>query len=278
MSLSYSLQTGISALKSFTSGLQAIGDNIANVSTTGFKRASVEYSDTFYNMLKGSISGNSNSSSQVGGGVSVANIKSVFDTEDATYTGLENNIAIDGQGFFRVLDTTTGEEYFTRAGNFTRNSQGYLVTPEGYRVQGSSTLDGSNIYIPDTATNPTSGQTEAISSWKFTPSTGQLSLYFSDGTAIEGGQLQLSAFRDPTGLAKAGSNLYRQTEAAGTRTDFLPSNTQLASVMSQYLEQSNVDLTTEFANMISTQRGFQAGSRIITTTDQLLQEAIQLKK
>ncbi|MBN1403023.1 MAG: flagellar hook-basal body complex protein [Opitutales bacterium] len=278
MSLSYSLQTGVSALKSFTSGLQAIGDNVANVSTAGFKKASVEYADTFYNILNGQISGQSGSTSQTGSGVHVSEIKTVFDTEEATYTGLQNNVAIDGDGFFRVVDATTGNEYFTRAGNFKRDGDGYLVTNEGYRVQGLGTLDGNNIYIPETATNPTSGNAENITSWSFSPTTGQLSLYFSDGTAIDGGQLQLSTFREPTSLLKAGSNLYMQTESAGTRTDFLPSNDSVATVMSQYLEQSNVDLTEELANMITTQRGFQAGSRIITTTDELLQQAIQLKK
>ncbi|MFA5257877.1 MAG: flagellar hook-basal body complex protein [Opitutales bacterium] len=278
MSLTYSLQTGISALKSFTEGLQAIGDNIANVSTTGFKRSQVDYADTFYNLLQTSSSSTSGATSQVGGGVRVASINSVFNTESATYTGQENNMAIDGDGFFRVQDKVSGTQFFTRAGNFKRDDLGYLVTPEGYRLQGEGTLSGSNMMIPDTATNPTTGQEEQVSDWSFSASTGQLNLYFADGSATNGGRVQLSAFTNPSALMKQGSNIYKQTGNSGTRTDFLPANDQLATLSSQYLEQSNVDLTEEFANMITTQRGFQAGSRIITTTDQLLQEAIQLKK
>jgi flagellar hook protein FlgE len=278
MSLGCSLQTGVSALKSFTEGLEVIGNNISNVSTTAYKKGRADYGDSFYNILQNSSSASAGITSQTGGGVHLSGISTSFATEEGTYTGQESDLAIDGNGFFRVVDPSSGQEYYTRSGNFTRDNSGYLVTPEGYRLQGTGTLSGSDILVPETATNPTTGEVEAISSWSFSATTGELSLYFSDGTALDAGQLQLSRFSSPSALVRQGGNMFLQTAAAGDRTDFLPSSTESASVMSQYLEQSNVDLTEEFASMIMTQRGFQAGSRIITTTDQLLQEAIQLKK
>jgi flagellar hook protein FlgE len=270
--LGYTMQTGVSALKSFSDGLEVIGNNISNVNTTGFKTSRAEYSDTFYNALK-----NQGKTMQVGAGSKVADISTNFKTEDASYTGLETDLAINGNGFFRVSDPESGNIYYTRCGSFTRDSSGYLVTSEGYRLQGANTLAGSDIQVPETATNPTTGATETVSSYSFSSTTGELSLYFSDGSSTSAGQVQLSSFTNPQGLTGNGGNIYSETDDSGTRTEFLPDSDQLATVKSQYLEKSNVDLTDEMSNMIVTQRGFQAGSRIITTTDQLLQEAIKLK-
>lgn len=269
MSLGYCLQTGVSALNSFSNGLEVIGNNVSNSDTTGFKRARVEYSDTFYNALK-----NEGRSMQVGSGSAVQEVNTLFDTEDAEYTGNEGDLSINGSGFFKVVDPETDAVYYTRNGSFRRDSEGYLITSQGYRLQGST----GDLQVPDTATNPTTGDTESVSSWSFSSTTGELNAYFSDGTAVEGmGQVQLTNFTYPQGLTNTGGNYYTASEAAGTASTFNPSDTALASVKSQYLEQSNVDLTNELANMIVTQRAFQAGSRVITTTDQLLQEAIKLK-
>lgn len=269
MSLGYTLQTGVSALQSFSSGLEVIGNNISNVNTSGFKKGRAEYADTFYNALK-----NEGQTMQVGGGTKVNDVKTDFQTEDASYTGVEGDLAINGQGFFRVVDPKSSTTYFTRDGSFRRDSSGYLVDSAGYRLQGAS----GDLLVPDKATNPTTGQQETVSSWSFSSTTGELSLYFSDGTQSKVGQVQLSNFSYPQGLTSMGGNYFKANgDLSGTRTDFTPAESALATVSSQYLESSNVDLTKEFANMIVTQRGFQAGSRIITTTDQLMQEAIKLK-
>jgi len=273
MSLGYGFQSGVSSLKSFSEGLEVIGNNISNVSTTGFKKGRAEYADSFYNMLVTP----SNNASKIGSGSHVTGVSTQFDTEDAKYTGKQSDLAINGNGFFRVVNPSDGNTYYTRGGGFTRDTNGYLTTPQGYRLQGTGTLSGGDVQVPETATNPTSGQTETVSSWSFSATTGKLSLYFSDGTSVDAGQIQLSSFSSPEGLATQGGNTFKQTDEAGTRTDFLPSSTASASVTSQYLEQSNVDLTEELTNMIVVQRGFQAGSRVITTTDQLMQEAIKLK-
>jgi flagellar hook protein FlgE len=273
MSLGYSFQTGVSTLKSYSEGLEVIGNNISNVNTNGFKKGRAEYADSFYNNLITSAS----KPSEVGSGSHVSQVSTQFGTEDAKYTGKESDLAINGNGFFRVTNPSDGTTFFTRGGNFSRDTNGYLVTPEGYRLQGSGTLAGGDFQVPETATNPTTGKVESISSWSFSASTGELSLYFSDGTATKAGQVQLTSFTNPQGLTSQGGNVFKQTTDAGTRTDFAPATTAAASVSSQYLEKSNVDLTDELTSMIVVQRGFQAGSRVITTTDQLMQEAIKLK-
>lgn len=281
MSIVSSLETGVSALRSFTKGIQVIGDNISNVGTTGYKRSRADYSDNFSTLLKSpqAGAGSTRTPSQLGGGVTVATVSTDFNTNEAEYTGKETDLAINGRGFFRVSDPADGNrEYFTRAGNFRRDDAGYLVTAQGYRLQGEGTLDAGGFLIPDTAINPSSGTSDAVASWAFEPTTGQLKLLFADGAKLDAGTVQLAMFTEPEGLLRQGGNMFLQTDAAGTRTDFAPGNTAAASVHSQYLELSNVDLTEEFADMITTQRGFQAGARIITTTDQLLQETIQLKR
>jgi flagellar hook protein FlgE len=273
MSLGYCFQTGVSTLKSYSDGLEVIGNNISNVSTTGFKKSRAEYADSFYDKLVTS----SSKPSQVGSGTHVSQVSTQFGTEDSKYTGKESDLAINGNGFFRVTDPSDGTTFFTRGGNFKRDPSGYLTTSEGYRLQGANTLSGGAIQVPDTATNPTTGKIENVASWSFSATTGELSLYFSDGTSLKGGQVQLSSFANPEGLKKQGGNVFKQTPDAGARSDFAPGTDTGASVTSQYLEKSNVDLTEEMTNMIVVQRGFQAGSRVITTTDQLMQDAIKMK-
>ena len=273
MSLEYGFQAGVSALKSYTDGLGVIGNNISNVSTTGFKKGRAEYADSFYNSLVTT----SSKPSQIGSGTRVSGVTTQFDTQDAKYTGKESDLSINGNGFFRVTDPSDGTTFFTRGGSFSRDPSGYLVTSEGYQLQGTGSLGGGGIMVPETANNPTTGQTEAVSSWSFSATTGELSLYFADGSELKAGQVQLSNFSNPAGLTSQGGNVFKQTDTAGTRTDFSPAENASATVTSQYLEQSNVDLTEELTNMIVVQRGFQANSRVITTTDQLTQDAIKMK-
>jgi flagellar hook protein FlgE len=266
------MQDGVSSLQSYSKGLEVIGNNISNVNTTGFKKADAEYGDGFYDTLR--CEGTAN---QVGSGVNVKRVSTDYNTEDASYTGQENNLAINGQGFFRVQSPSDGTVFYTRSGSFTKDTNGYLVTSEGYRLLGTNSLASPYLQVPAQATNPSSGAKEAVSSWSFSSTTGELSLYFADGSSTKAGQVQLSNFTNPQGLASQGGNLYKESATTGTRTDFSPANDAYATVKSQYLEKSNVDLTQELSSMIVTQRAFQAGSRVITTSDQLMQEAIKLK-
>ena len=140
MALLNSLTSGVSALDSFTQGLEVIGDNIANVNTTAFKSSTINYTDSFSNTLRTSSSSNGNSSnitsSQLGTGVKVQTVSNDFGQGYIENTGVETDLAIAGDGYFQVVDPVNNNEYATRAGNFRVDDKGNLTTSDGYRVQG----------------------------------------------------------------------------------------------------------------------------------------------
>jgi flagellar hook protein FlgE len=279
-----SLSTGVSALKSFTKGIETIGNNIANVNSTAFKRSRVEYAQNFVDTLERSSAapgdGEPNTSSrlQVGGGVQIDAISTNFTQGSLVTTGLATDLAIDGRGFFqlREVDTTgqpIGTEMFTRAGNFKIDETGFIVNPDGFRLVGTNDLD---INVAFATTNGVS--LEAV---RF-DTTGGVNLLLSDGTVdTSRGTVKLQDFRDPQALIQEGKGIFTNNvnDSAGRLTTSVTAGTDgLGLIRSNTLELSNVDLTEEFSNMITTQRSFQAGARIITTTDQLLSEAVNLKR
>lgn len=140
MALINSLTSGVTALKSFTRGMEVIGDNIANVNTTAFKSSRIDYTDSFSNMLRNSSSSNGNASnvtsSQLGTGVKVQTVASNFNQGFIDNTGVETDLAVAGEGFFRVIDPVNNTEYATRAGNFRIDDNGNMVTTDGFRLQG----------------------------------------------------------------------------------------------------------------------------------------------
>lgn len=143
MPLSASLNVGVSALKSFAEGIQVTSNNIANVNTIGYKTSRAQYSDTFSNLLKPLVPNNSNTGvkippTQIGGGVQIESVSAVFSQGTIQTSSNNSDLAIAGSGFFMVKDVSTGKTMATRAGNFRLDSDGYLVTQQGYRVQGAS--------------------------------------------------------------------------------------------------------------------------------------------
>jgi flagellar hook protein FlgE len=272
MSLYGSLNSGVSALNAFTSGLEVISNNISNVNTTGFKANRAEYGDNFSQYLISQS--NSQDSDQIGSGVSLMNVSSNWNQGDSDDTGVSSDLLISGNGFFKVTDPDSGVNYATRAGDFTTDSEGNLITSSGLYLQGTNTLgDGNNIQIPDSVGGV------KVESYKF-DETGALTLYLEDGRNEPGGQVTLYDFTNPYGLVNLGSGLYGgvNSAAVGAVTEGTAGSDGLGSIVAEALELSNVDLTEQFSNMIVTQRAFQGGSRVITTTDELMQEAINLKK
>jgi flagellar hook protein FlgE len=142
MSLASSLNVGVSALRSYSEGLQVVSNNIANVNTVGYKASHAQYSDTFSNILKPLVPNENNTAvkiapTQVGGGVQVESIAPVFSQGTIQTTSSNSDLAIAGNGFFRVKNPQTGQAFVTRAGNFRVDADGYMVTQQGFRVQGS---------------------------------------------------------------------------------------------------------------------------------------------
>jgi len=141
MSLVASLNVGVSALKTYSQGIQVISNNIANVSTTGYKASRASYSDQFSNLLRPLVPNQSNGTkvppTQIGGGVQVQGINAVFSQGTIQSSGNVSDLAITGAGFFRVRDIDGGKDYVTRAGNFRVSTDGTLATQDGYQVQGT---------------------------------------------------------------------------------------------------------------------------------------------
>jgi flagellar hook protein FlgE len=286
-----SLNTGISGMQQFQQRLDVIGNNIANANTTGYKSARVDFADSFSQTLRqssGSTATNSNvAAMQVGTGVTAPSIKNLYTPGAVARTGVPTDLAISGEGFFVVRDTISDSKFVTRAGDFRLDDSGYLVTNSGYRVQGisatlPSTTEGD---IRIDADGRTSATGDPLSVQSFTiDTTGTVNVRLSDGTQIKRGQLLLQKFNDPNALVKEGFNLYSGIEAAGplkngaTIQAAAPGEKGLGRVEMGALELSNVDLANEFANLITTQRAFQASARIITTSDDILQELVNLKR
>lgn len=252
---------------------------------------------------------------QVGLGAQLGAIDTVHAGGSTQFTGNTLDLAIEGDGFFVVADgvgrtTTTGptsfsNEMFTRAGNFYMDDQGYLVNQDGKYIYGFSDVNGptsaGNSYplfetTPDAAGNktvwakkivnngdkptnnvkpmriPTDAQTMSIGN------DGLVTFVDSAGTLRVAGQLVLAKFPNTGGLQKAGANYYQPTANSGNAFWALGTENGMGTVQSGSLEMSNVDLGEEFTEMIVAQRGFQANTRIITTSDEILQELVNLKR
>src|SRR5580658_862782 len=180
-----SLDSGVSALDQFQQDLNVIGNNIANVDTVGFKSANMQFADA----LSQTIGDNSAGVEQVGTGVVTSSIADTFTQGSITSSGVPTNMAIDGNGFFMVKDPASAEEYVTRDGNFTVDSNGYLVNSVGMRVQGY-TAGGTPGYIQITnATDPTP-DTSAVQSYTIAAN-GDVNISLADGTQFTGGQITL---------------------------------------------------------------------------------------
>ena len=328
MALIGSLTSGVSALITFEKGMEVIGNNIANVNTTGFKTTRMEYADAFSNVLQTSTPppisgiGSNTPAKQIGTGVQIDSISSDFAQGTLTTTGAKTDLGISGNGFFRVRDPGNNLDYATRAGNFRLDQSGFLVTSDGFRVQGlfngsasyDATVVGSTLTYTQTATAPSSlgdiqidfnigigsGLTNstggaytdaqvAATAPKMQAFTvdnlGNVVISLTNGEIVTRGKILIQDYRDPNALVKEGKNLFSNLSAAGaiggialSEVNNTPGLGGLGKLEIGTLELSNVDLSSEFANLIVTQRSFQAGSRIITVSDTMLEEIINLKR
>jgi flagellar hook protein FlgE len=291
MSLIGTMTSGVSALETFQQGLEIIGNNIANVNTTAFKASSANYDNSFSNILQesspapGSGTGSDTETVEVGTGVGLASTTTDWGQGSLTPTGNPTDLGISGNGFFLVQNPADGTMLATRAGDFSINSNGYLVTPQGYLVQGLT--GGVGATPPSTVgdiklgTPPTGTQLQSYT----VDSAGQLVETYSDGSTATTNQVLMQNFKDPSALVSVGNNNYtgmaNAVPVSGSLTLSAAANTAntngLGTIQSGTLESSNVDLTNEFANLITTQRSFEAGSRVITVSDTILEDIVNLK-
>jgi len=258
-----SLDSGVSALEQFQQQLNVIANNIANVNTVGFKSANVNFADT----LSETIGSNAAGSTQIGTGVTTSSITNNFSTPGSlSSTGVQSDLAINGNGFFVVKDPTSGSSYATQDGTFTVDSSGYLVTSSGLRLQGAS----GDIQI-------TAGSSSATVAGYSIGTDGKVTVSLSDGTSASAGQIMLQNYSNPDQLVKVGDNLYTAPTAAGGLTAAAaPGSSGTGTIESGYLEMSNVDLAGQLTSLITTQRAYEANSKVITTSDNVLQTLVNL--
>ena len=254
--------------------MDVIGNNIANINTTGFKAGVVNFGDSFSDTLEAA----NGASSQIGTGVMVQDIASNFNPGAVNNTGVTTDLAISGNGFFVVQDPTTGAQFVTQDGTFSVNASGNLVTASGMEVMGTNGT--SSTLIPVTILPPaTAAAGVTVSTFTINPQ-GQINAVMSDNSTATVGQVMLQNFQDPNALISQPGNMYSNQANAGPiqSTPSAPGSAGLGSIESGYVEISNVDLSTEMANLITAQRGFEANSKIVTTSDQLLQTMVNLKQ
>ncbi len=295
-----SLYSGVTGLKAHQTKMDVIGNNISNVNTAGYKSSRVVFQDIYSQTVAPAsastpTTGGTNPQ-QIGLGVQLATID-VLDTESSSqYTGNTLDLAIDGDGYFII--NARGVVSYTRSGNFYTDEENYLVDSNGNYVQGCELdANGAPVYRRPVADPVTGVVTETICA--ATDAGAHLTLqkvlidpdYYDVSISSNGqvvgldeatsqsrvlGQLVLATFANPNGLEKTGNNAYRPTVNSGDPVLDTPGEGGTGKLNPGSLEMSNVDLTAEFADMIVTQRGFQANARIITTTDSMLEELVNM--
>jgi flagellar hook protein FlgE len=271
----------ISGLKNHQVMLDVTANDIANVNTIGYKSARTTFKDSLTQLQRGAsgstgANGGTNAA-QVGLGVALGSIDNLMSGGALQSTGNPLDVAIQGEGFFKVANTVppalpaAGTEQYTRAGNFTTNTAGYLLTQEGFYVMGRSgpgaTGTDQLLQIPVGGTNVAIGQDGSVS---YIPAGG--------GTRTTVGYLAIATFQNAAGLERASGNRWLPSANSGAAQVDTPGNNGKGLTTAGAIEMSNVDLAQAFTSMITAQRGFQANSRVISTSDEMLQDLVNLKR
>lgn len=244
------LFTSATAMDAFSTSLDNTSNNLANINTTAFKRSTVNFADLVY---QGDL-GN-----QIGSGTRVASITPTGITDGViNKTGRDQDVAINGNGFL-VVQSPDGNFHYTRDGALTRDANGMLVTSSGNTVQ-------PPIQIP----------MDTLSMSIATDGTVSVLTSSAPGVTKVLGQIQLANFVNPEGLSIMPGNLYDESIASGPPAIGSPGTDGLGSIQQYALEMSNVDVSTELASMVTTQQAFAANSKVVGTTNQMLQSAMSL--
>jgi len=259
-----SLWSAATGMQAQTANIDVIANNLSNVNTSGFKRSRTEFQDLLYETLRPPGVGTAGvnqmpSGIQIGHGTRLVATHKVFIQGDFQNTQNDLDLAIEGQGFFQIVQPN-GDLAYTRAGNFKIDSDGRMVTPDGYLLDPEITI-------------PTDALAIAISS------TGTVSVLLpGDPTPTDIGDIQLARFINPSGLANIGRNLYTQSNSSGEPTVGDPGEDGFGTLAQGYLEMSNVSVVDEMVNMITAQRAYEINSKAIQTADDMLQVANNLKR
>ncbi|MCE9640708.1 MAG: flagellar basal-body rod protein FlgG [Betaproteobacteria bacterium] len=252
-------KTGLDAQQT---NMDVTANNLANVSTNGFKRARAVFEDLLYQTLRqpGAQSSQQTqlpSGLQLGTGVRPVATERIFTQGNLQQTSNPLDVAINGGGFFQI-QMPDGTTSYTRDGSFHVDAQGQLVTSSGFQVQPAIT-------IPANALNVTIARDGVVSVTRA-----------GSAAPTQVGSLQLAGFVNPAGLQSMGENLYVETAASGTPSTNAPGSNGLGLLNQGYVETSNVNVVEELVNMIQIQRAYEINSKSIQTSDQMLQRLTQM--
>lgn len=290
------MYSGIAGMKGFQTQLDVVGNNIANVNTSGYKKGRVTFQDMMSQTVQGAsaptdVRGGINAQ-QVGLGSSIGAIDNIHTQGNRQTTNRVLDLALEGDGMFVFGNNITADPAvgattdvdlngdvnlsYSRAGNMYLDQNGYVVNAQGQYLLGENSGGATGlIRIPEGAASFSIQGNGVVN---YIDETGQTEV---------AGQIQVAKFSNPGGLEKIGNNMYRASVNDGMIEDvpgsglpelIEPETEGTATIVSGSLEMSNVDLAEEFTNMIVSQRGFQANTRIITTSDEILQELVNLKR
>jgi flagellar basal-body rod protein FlgG len=259
-----SLDIAGTGMQAQNTNVEVISNNIANLSTTGYKRQRAEFQDLMYQSLRRVGSNSSDTGSivpsgaQIGLGVKTAAIYAINEQGTLSQTGNSLDLAIQGNGYFQITlpDGTTG---YTRDGTFGLSADGTIVTADGFTVQ-------PGLQIPTTAsgiTVNTNGQVQVSIQGQTAPTTI--------------GQLQIAVFPNEAGLAAQGGNMLLQTAASGAPVAGNPGVTGYGTMMQGFIESSNVNIVTEITNLITAQRSYEMNSKVITAADEMMSTLTNLR-
>jgi flagellar basal-body rod protein FlgG len=242
--------------------MDVISNNLANVSTNGFKKSRAVFEDLLYQNIRQPGAQSTQQTQlptglQVGTGVKPVATEKIFTQGNLQQTNNNNDLAINGSGFFQIT-MPDGSFAYTRDGSFQVSSTGQLVNSSGFPLSPAITV-------------PANAQSLTVAS------DGVVSVTLPNSVAVSQiGAIQLATFINPAGLQAKGGNLYVETAASGTPTTVTPGSTGSGTISQGFVETSNVNVVEEMVNMIQTQRAYEINSKSITTSDQMLQKLAQM--
>ncbi len=257
----YTASTGMNAMQS---QIDTTANNISNVNTIGYKKSRAEFSDLMYKVMEYAGTATSDTTKsptgiEIGLGSRVTAISKVFSEGSLKQTENNLDLAIVGKGFFK-MELPDGTEVYSRNGAFKLDENGAIVNSDGYKML-------PEIVVPEDATAINIGTDGIVTV-----------IQPGQPAATQIGQVNLTNFINPAGLHATGDNLFLETDSSGQPTDGIPSIDGLGSIRQGFVEQSNVQLVVELTDLITGQRAYDANSKVITTSDEILQTVNNLKR
>ena len=259
-----SLWTAATGMQGQSSNIDVIANNIANVNTVGFKKGRVDFQDLLYDTLRPPGVASSETTEvptgiQLGHGVRVVAVTKIFSPGEYQNTKNELDLAIVGDGFFQVL-LPDGETAYSRAGNFSLDSEGRMVTPDGFLLE-------PEISIPSDTVAISVGMDGTVSV-----------MQANENVPTEVGTIELARFVNPAGLRSIGKNLFRPSDASGDEITGNAGESGLGYLEQRYLEMSNVSVVDEMVNMITAHRAYELNSKIVIVSDEMLSMSNNVKR